>query len=134
MATIHVVIVLEADREVKFGLLLVVVEFALKILRSGRGSRTKRHSQELICSPSLHVLFVEQVQQQILVPLDEPLRIDLSMFELLISVPLNSLQQSTQRLLLLLPQQSFLLLHSLLHFETYLVIVLLFFELFTLDL
>ena len=45
------------------------------------------------------------------------------MLQLLVPVPLDSLQKCTQRLLLLLPQECFLLLDGLLHFVANLVIV-----------
>lgn len=99
----HVTVV-EADREIESRLLLVVVEFALEVLGASWRSRAQRHSQKLICSPSFHVLLIKQIKQKILISLDQPLRIDLSMLQLFIPVPLNSLQQCAQRLLLFLPQ------------------------------
>lgn len=65
----HVTVV-EANGEVESCFLLVVVEFAFEVFGAGGGPRAERHSQELICSPSFHVLLIEQVQEQILIPLN----------------------------------------------------------------
>ncbi len=88
----------------QFCFFLIVIELRFVVLRPCRGSCPKCYSQELICSSSLHVLFVKQIQQQIFITLDQPLRINLPMLKLLISVSLNSLKQSRQRLLLPLPK------------------------------
>jgi hypothetical protein len=56
------------------------------------------------------------------------------MLQLFVSIPLYPLQQRTQRLLLLLSQQRFLLLQCFLHFKTDLIIVLLLLLLFALNL
>jgi len=88
----------------------------------------------LVRPSGLHVLFVQQVQQQVLVSLDQPLRVDLSVFQLLVSVPLNPLEEGTEGLLLLLPQKCFLFLNGFLHLETHLVVVFLLFHLLTLNL
>jgi hypothetical protein len=56
------------------------------------------------------------------------------MLQLFVSIALDPLQQRTQRLLLLLSQQSFLLLQCFLHLETDLIIVLLLLLLFALNL
>jgi hypothetical protein len=56
------------------------------------------------------------------------------MLQLFVSIALDSLQQRTQRLLLLLSQQRFLLLQCFLHLETDLIIVLLLLLLFALNL
>lgn len=118
----------------QFGFLLVVVKLRLVVLRPRWGSGAQRHAQELICSPGLHVLFVKQVEQQVLVPLNQPLRIDLSVLQLLVPVPLDPLEQSRQCLLLPLPQQRFLLLDSFLHLKPHLVIILLLLQLLALHL
>ena len=81
----------ETNWEVESGLLLIIVELRLEVLWSCRGSRTKCHSQELICSPCLHILFVKQIQQQVFVPLNQPLGINLPMLKLLIPIPLTPL-------------------------------------------
>ena len=57
----------------------------------------------------------EQVKKEILVPLDQSLRIDLPMLELLVSVPLDPLQESSQGHLLLSPQSGLLLLNYCLY-------------------
>jgi hypothetical protein len=56
------------------------------------------------------------------------------MLQLFVSIALDPLQQRTQRLLLLLSQQRFLLLQCFLHLKTDLIIVLLLLLLFALNL
>jgi hypothetical protein len=63
----------------------------------------------------LVVLLVEQVVENILVPLDEPLRILLPVLELFVPVPLNSLEKSCKGQLLGMPQFRFLFLKHRLH-------------------
>ena len=53
-------------------------------------------------------MLVQKVEEQILIPLDQPLRVDLSVFKLLISVSLDSLEESAECLLLLLPEKGLL--------------------------
>lgn len=126
--------VIETDREVEPRFLLVVVEFALEVLGTGWGPRTQGNSQELICSPGLHILLVEQIEQQVLIPLYQALTINLAMLQLLIPIPLNAFQQSGEGLLLLLPQQCLLLLNGFFHLVADLVVVLLLLHLLALDL
>lgn len=67
--------------DIKWKLCLVyhhVVEFALEQFLSGGGSGAKSNFKELISAPSLHVLFVQQVKQQVFVALNQSLRVDLS--------------------------------------------------------
>ena len=54
----------------------------------------ERKPQEVIRPPSFDVLLIQKVEQQILVSLDQPLRVNLSVLQLLVSVSLDSLQQS----------------------------------------
>lgn len=55
-----------------------VMELPLEQLRPCRRPCAQRYSQELIRTPSLHVLFVEEIEQEVFVPLDESLGVDLS--------------------------------------------------------
>jgi len=80
-----------------------IMEGALEELLASWGSGAERDFQELVSSSSFHILLVQKVKEQILIPLNQPLRVDLSMFELLISVSLDSFEESTECLLLLLP-------------------------------
>ena len=61
-----------------FGLFLTLAECILK---------------ELIRTTLLHGLLLQNILQQVLVPLDEPLRIDLPVLYLLLTVSLDALQQ-----------------------------------------
>ena len=94
------------------------MELGLKQLLTGRRASSESNLKELIRAPCLHVLFIEQVKQQVLVALNQALRVDLSMLQLLVSVTLDSLKQSTQSSLLLLSEESFLSLNQL--FEVFL--------------
>ena len=49
--------------------------------------------KELIRTTLLHGLLLQNILQQVLVPLDEPLRIDLPVLYLLLTVSLDALQQ-----------------------------------------
>ena len=88
----------------------IVEELALEVLLLVWRASSKGEAQELVCPPCLHVLLVEQVEEQVLITLDESLRVYLPMLELLVSVSLDSLQESGQCHLLLPPQPRFLLL------------------------
>ena len=55
------------------------MELALKELLASGGSSAKRHTKELIRPASLHVLLVEKVEQQVLVALNQALRVNLPM-------------------------------------------------------
>lgn len=110
------------------------MELALEVLGPGRTPGSQSHPQELIRSARLHILFVEQVEQQVLVALDQSLRVDLAVLQLFVPVSLYALQQSRQGLLLPLSQKCFLTLDCFIHFKTDLVIILLLFNLLTLDL
>lgn len=63
----------------------------------------------------LVVLLVQQVIQDILVPLYQPLRVLLSVLQLLIPVPLDPLEESGEGQLLAVPKFGFLLLQQALH-------------------
>lgn len=101
-------------REIQLGVRVLLVELALKVFGPRRRSGTQRHLQEGVGATSLHVLLVQQVKQQILVALDQSLRINLSMLQLFVSIPLNTFQQSRKCLLLFLAQKCFLTLDDLL--------------------
>ena len=60
--------------------------------------------QEVVRSPLLRRLLLENVLQEVLIPLNESLRIDLTMLDLLFSVSLDALEEGLQALLLLVPQ------------------------------
>ena len=60
--------------------------------------------QEVVRSPLLSRLLLEDVLQEVLISLDESLRIDLTMLDLLFSVSLDALEEGLQALLLLVPQ------------------------------
>ena len=66
--------------------------------------------------------------------MDQSLGVDLAVLQLLVSISLNTLQQSRQRLLLLLTKESLLTLDCLLKSEAHLVFILLLLHLLTLDL
>ena len=88
----------------------VVEELALEVLLLIWRAGPEREAQELVRSPCLHVLLVEQVKKQILVSLNQSLRVYLTMLELFISISLDSLQESCQGHLLLSSQPRLLLL------------------------
>ena len=62
----------------------------------------------MVCPPGLHVLFIQKIEEEILVALDESLGIDLSVLELLISVSLNTLEEGRESLLLFLSEETLL--------------------------
>jgi hypothetical protein len=90
------------------------VELALKEFLAGWRPSAKGDSEELVGASSLHVLFVQQIKQQVFVALDQPLRVDLTMLKLFISISLDAFEQGGKSLLLLLSQESFLLFYVLL--------------------
>ena len=92
----------------------MLVELALEKLLSGWRSCAKSHSQELVRSSSLHVLFVEQVEKKVLVALDEALRINLPVLQLFVSISLDPLKQCRESLLLSLSEEGLLFLNILL--------------------
>ena len=96
----------------KFCLIRIVEELAFEVFSPLGRSGTKSKSEEHVGTSCLHVLFVEQVQQKILVPLDKSLRINLPVLELLIPIPLNSLQKSSKSHLLPPSQLIFLTLND----------------------
>ena len=63
----------------------------------------------------LEVLLVEEIVEDVLVTLDQTLRVLLPMLQLLVAVTLDSLEQSCQRELLGVSQLCFLLLKDALH-------------------
>jgi len=60
--------------------------------------------QEVVRSPLLGRLLLEYVLQEVLIPLDQPLRVDLTMLNLLLPVPLDALKEGLEALLLLVSQ------------------------------
>ena len=88
------------------------MELAFEKLLPGGGSCSKRHPQELVSASGFHILLVEQVEKQVLVSLDEPLRVNLSVLQLLVSVSLDALEQCGKGLLLTLTKQGFLFLNG----------------------
>jgi hypothetical protein len=109
--------------EIKFRFLLVVVELAFEIRGFCGRPRSKRHLEEAISASGLHVLFVEKIEEQILVSLDESLGVDLSVLELLVAISLDTLEERRQSLLLFLPEQSLLLLNDLLNELVHLLVL-----------
>ena len=60
--------------------------------------------EELLGATLLHGLLFEDILQQVLVPLDQTLRIDLSVLDLLLSIALDPLKQCLEALLVLLSE------------------------------
>jgi len=60
--------------------------------------------KELLSPALLHRLLLKDILQQIFVALDEALRVDLPVLDLLFTVALDPLEQRLQTLLVLLPQ------------------------------
>ena len=89
------------------------VEFAFEKLRSARRTGAQGDFQELVGATCLHVLLVEKVEQKVFVALNEALRVDLTVLQLLIAVTLDAFQKRAQSLLLLLAEQSLLLFNHL---------------------
>lgn len=58
--------------------------------------------QELLCTPLLHGLLFKDVLEEVFIALDESLRIDLPMLDLLFAIPLDPLEQCLETLLVLL--------------------------------
>lgn len=81
---------LSIDRQL--GLVRVVEELALEVFGLVRRSSAESEPQEHVRPASLHVLLVEQVQQQVFVPLNQSLRVNLPMLQLLVAVSLNPFQ------------------------------------------
>ena len=54
-------------------------------------------------------LFLEDVLEQVLVPLDEPVGVDLSLLDLLLTISLNTSKQVLQLVLLFMSENGFLL-------------------------
>ena len=65
---------------------------------------SKSKLQEVVRSSLLGCLFLKDVLEEILVTLDQSLRVDLSMLDLLFSISLDTLKEGLKALLLLLPQ------------------------------
>ena len=125
---------MHAHWESESSFLSVLVILSFEVFGSGWGTSTKRNLQELICPTSLHILFVQQVEQQVLVSLNQSLGVDLTVLQLLVPITLDTLQQSRQSLLLLLTKESLLALDSLLKPEAHLVFVFLLLHLLALNL
>ena len=73
-----VFLLLQVSLDVLGGLLLSLAECEL---------------QEVVRSPLLGCLLLEDVLQEVLIPLDQSLRIDLTMLDLLFSISLDALQE-----------------------------------------
>ena len=67
----------------------------------------------------LRILLDQQVVQNVLVPLDQPLRVLLPVLQLFVAVPLDPFQQRCQRELLLVAQLGLLLLDDRLHLRQF---------------
>jgi len=83
------------------GLVWIVEKLALEVLLLLRGACTKCKSEELIRTSCFHILLIQKIKQEILISLDQPLRVNLPMFELFVSISLDSLQKSSKGHLLL---------------------------------
>lgn len=98
----------------KSSIIWIVEQFAFEVLFLLRRPGTQCKSQEVICPPCFNILLVQQIQQKILVPLNKSLRVDLTMFQLFVTVSLDSLQKGSECLLLFSPELRLLLVnHSL---------------------
>ena len=110
------------------------MELAFEVLGAGRTPSSQSHPQELIRPSRLHILLIKKVEQQVLVALDQSLRVNLTVLQLFVPISLYALQQSRQGLLLSLAQECFLTFDCLLHFKSNLVIIFLLFNLLALNL
>jgi len=78
---------------------------------------TKRELQEHAGAALLSCLLLEDVLEQIFVALDKPLRVGLTVFDLLLAVALDALHQRLHRQVLLCAHLSRLTLHLLHHLQ-----------------
>lgn len=91
-------------RSVTHGVVFLLLHLSLDVLGGLLLPLAEGKLQEVVRPPLLGRLLLEDVLEEVLIPLDEPLGVDLAMLDLFFSVPLNALEEGLEALLLLLSQ------------------------------